>query len=118
MPQDTPKAPPTKQQIYAAERAKLTAIFQEVEPAKRQLVEGLIEDAAFLFAENWELRQILQQTGMVKRHPQYPEMQKPVEAARQYRQNSNSYSVIIKTLNGVLSKNLIGDEDDDLDEYA
>ena len=109
---------PTKQQIYAAERAKIRAIFAEVEPAKKQLVEGLIEDAAFLYAENWALRQGLQQTGMVKAHPQYPEMQKPVEAARQYRMGVNTYSVIIKALNGVLSKNLLGDEEDELEEYA
>jgi len=112
------QSPPTKNEIYTAERAKLLAIFAEVEPAKKQLVEGLIEDAAFLFAENWALRQTLSITGMVKVHPQYPEMQKPVEAARQYRQNSNSYAVIIKTLNGVLSKNPAGDEGDDLDEFA
>ena len=109
---------PTKQPIYEAERAKLLAIFAEVETAKKQLVEGLIEDAAFLYAENWALRQGLQQTGMVKVHPQYPEIQKPVEAARQYRQNANSYAVVIKALNGVLSKNLLGDEEDELEEYA
>ena len=112
------QSPATKQQICAAELAKLTALFQEVEPAKRQLVEGLIEDAAFLFTENWELRQGLQQTGMVKVHPQHPEMQKPIEAARQYLRNANSYAVVIKTLNGVLSKNLLGDEEDELEEYA
>ena len=109
---------PTKHDIYSTERTKLLAIFADVEPAKRQLVGGLIEDAAFLYAENWELRQGLAVTGMVKRHPQYPEMQRPIEAARQYRMNANSYAVVIKALNGVLSKNLIEQDEDELDEYA
>jgi regulator of replication initiation timing len=117
MSQDASKEPLTKQQVYDAERTKLLAIFAEVEQAKRQLVEGLIEDAAYLKAENWHLRQGLAVTGMVKVHPQYAEMQKPIEAAKQYRQNVNSYAVVIKTLNGVLNKNPLDDEDDPLGEY-
>jgi regulator of replication initiation timing len=117
MSQDASKEPLTKQQVYETERTKLTTIFAEVELGKRQLVEGLIEDAALLRAENHDLRQILQKTGMVKLHPQNPDIQKPVEAAKQYRQNVNSYAVVIKTLNGVLSKNLMGEEDDELGEY-
>lgn len=105
-----------KQKVYEQELKKLKEIFQEVEEPKRKLVEGLIEDAAFLKAENYELKQILKETGMVKVHPEYPEMQKTTEAARQYLKNVNSYSVVIKTLNSVLSKNLI-EEDEDLAEF-
>jgi hypothetical protein len=105
-----------KQAKYQAEFAKLTALFDDVEPAQKDLVSGLIHDAAFLYAENWALRQTLEATGMIKVHPQHPEMQKPVEAARQYRQNVGAYAVIIKTLNGVLSKNEIED-DDDMGDY-
>lgn len=105
-----------KQKVYEQELKKLKEIFQEVEEPKRKLVEGLIEDAAFLKAENYELKQILKETGMVKIHPEYPEMQKTTEAARQYLKNVNSYSVVIKTLNSVLSKNLI-EEDEDLAEF-
>ena len=109
---------PSKDEVLQKERDKMLAIFAEVEPAKRQLVEGLIEDAAFLAAENHELRQALQKTGMVKIHPEHPDIQKPVEAARQYRMNVNSYAVVIKALNGVLSKNLLDDSEDELDEFA
>ncbi|WP_205690290.1 hypothetical protein [Chengkuizengella sediminis] len=59
---------------------------------------------------------MLLQTGMVKVHPECPELQKPVEAAKQYRQNINSYAVAIKTLKGVFQKNIV-DEDDDMDEF-
>jgi hypothetical protein len=71
----------------------------------------LIENAAFLRAETWELRNLIERTGMVRAHPQHPELQKPTEAAKQYLKNINSYSVIIKTLNGVLQKNQIEGED-------
>jgi regulator of replication initiation timing len=101
-----------KMEIYKQELAKLTEIFQDIDVSKRKLVEGLIEDAAFLKAENSVLKEILIKTGMVKVHPDHPELQKSIEAAKQYLKNINSYSVVIKTLNGVLNKNLIEEEDD------
>lgn len=105
-----------KQDVHKRELEKLIEIFKEVDTAKAGLVQGLIEDAAFLKAENYELRKTISVTGMVKFHPQHPEIQKPIEAAKQYLKNVNAYAVVIKTLNGVLSKNLI-EPDDDLDEF-
>jgi regulator of replication initiation timing len=106
----------SKQKVYEEELNKLNEIFENVEEDKRKLVEGLIEDAAFLKAENYDLKNILKDTGMVKVHPNYPDMQKPIEAAKQYLKNINSYSVVIKALNAVLSKNMIED-DDELEEF-
>ena len=106
----------SKSEEYAKELAKLTEIFKDVEDSRRKLVEGLIEDAAFLKSENYVLKQQITETGMVKIHPQHPEIQKPIETAKQYLKNINSYAVVIKTLNGVLMKNIIED-DDDLDEF-
>lgn len=97
---------------YQKEREKLAKIFADVEPSKAQLVEGLIEDAAFLLAENHELREIIGKAGMVKFHPQHPDIQKSTEAAKQYLKNVNSYAVVIKTLNGILNKGLMEEEED------
>lgn len=107
----------SKRAIYEKEKKKLTEIFSDVEESKRKLVEGLIEDACFLKSENHDLKLSLTETGMVIFHPTKKELQKPIEAARQYLKNVNSYSVIIKTLNGVLHKNIL-DDDDDLDEFV
>ena len=98
------------------EREKLTKIFDQVDDNKRQLVEGLINDAAFLFAQNQALRQIMAESGMIKIHPTKPELQKPTETARQYLKNSNAYAVIIKTLNGILSKDAL-EPDDELENF-
>jgi len=106
----------SKRAVYEKEKKKLTEIFSEVEESKRKLVEGLIEDACFLKSENYQLKSSLSETGMVLFHPSRKELQKPIEAARQYLKNVNSYAVIIKTLNGVLSKNIL-DDDDELDEF-
>ncbi len=107
----------SREAAYRREREKLLGLFAEVTPAKRELVETLIEDAAFLSAENAALRESLQGTGMVKRHPQNPELQKPLEGARQYLKNVATLAVVIKALNGVLSRDVAEGEDDELDEF-
>lgn len=105
-----------KSEILQKERDKMLEIFKDVEPTKAQLVQGLIDDAAFLYAENQQLRVLMAKTGMIKIHPKHSELQKPTEAAKQFLKNVNSYSVIIKTLNSVLSKNIL-EPDDGLDEF-
>ncbi|MEZ7173595.1 hypothetical protein [Sporosarcina sp. OR05] len=106
----------TKDAIYQKEHSKLTEIFADVEESKRKLVEGLIEDAAFLKSENFSIKTNLREIGMVNIHPSNPALQKPVESARQYLRNVNSYAVIIKTLHGVLNKDIV-EEEDDLEEF-
>lgn len=106
-----------KNEVFNTELTRLREIFQRIDPEKADLVDGLIHDAAFLKSENYQLREALTVTGMVKIHPKNPELQKPVEAAKQYLKNVNSYAVIIKTLNGVLNKNMLDDDDDDLADF-
>lgn len=107
----------TPEEVYNKEKEKLVDIFLNVEESKRKLVDGLIEDAAFLKAENYKLKQSIKETGMVLIHPNTPTLQKPIETGKQYLKNVNTYSVIIKTLNGILSKNMLDDDDDGLDDY-
>lgn len=106
----------TKQKVYEQELKKLKEIFQDVEEAKAKLVEGLIQDAAFLKAENHALRQAIGKTGMIRIHPEHPDMQKSTEAGKQYLKNVNSYAAVIKTLNGILRKNTVEGEDE-FDEF-
>lgn len=105
-----------KKEAYTKELNKLNEIFSDVEESDKKLVEGLIQDAAFLYAENYELKQILEKTGMIKINPDNLSQQKPLPIAKEYRQNLNSYSIVIKSLSSVLQKK-IDDEDDDMDDY-
>lgn len=105
-----------KEYVYKLEHEKLTEIFKEVDEGKQKLVEGLIQDASCLYAENYELRNLINEIGMLKVNPNNRSMQKQTEAGKQYLKNINSYSVIIKTLNGILQKNAI-DDDDEFDTW-
>lgn len=106
----------TKNEVYKQELAKLEEVFRDVEEGKRKLVEGLIEDAAFIKAENFIIKQVIEKNGMIKIHPINTGLQKPTEAAKQYLKNINSYSVVIKALNGVLQKNVV-EADDEFDSF-
>jgi hypothetical protein len=106
----------TKKEAYNKELNKLNEIFNDVDESYKKLVEGLIQDAAFLYAENYILKQTLEQTGMIKIHPGNATLQKPLPAAKEYRQNLNSYSVVIKSLSSILQKK-IDDDDDDMNEF-
>jgi regulator of replication initiation timing len=98
--------------VYEQEKEKLNKLFENVEDDKKQLVQGLIEDAAFLYAENANLRDKMSKCGgMIKFHPDDPSLQKDTKAAGQYLRNVNSYATVIKALNSVLQKNVVEDED-------
>jgi hypothetical protein len=116
MKSDDIQKEPDKSVVFQRELEKLSAIFTDVEESKRKLVEGCIEDAAFLYAENWELRRLIVPHGTVLVNPKNQLQQKTLPAATQYLKNINSYAVIIKALNSVLSKNVASDYDE-LSEY-
>ncbi|MDO9592972.1 MAG: hypothetical protein Q7I98_07270 [Erysipelotrichaceae bacterium] len=94
------------------ELEKLNEIFRKVDPDKQKLVEKLLCDAAFLSEQNDRLRASIEVTGMVKFHPTNPNLQKPTEAAKQYLRNLQTYSVVIKTLNMIFTKDTIEEEDE------
>lgn len=105
-----------KEAVRQLELEKLQGLFEECEPSKAKLAEGLIETAAFLYAESVMLRELVDKTGAVKIHPQDPTKQKITEAAKLLDKTTNTYAVVVKALNGILSKSQL-DPEDDLGEF-
>ena len=101
----------SEKQTPQTELEKLQSIFQKVDPDKQKLVEKLIHEAAFLANQNDHLRSLIELTGMIKTHPTQPNLQKPTEAGKQYLRNLQAYSVVIKILSAVLTKNAIEEKD-------
>jgi len=105
-----------KMQVYQQEYVKLTEIFKDVEESKRKLVEGLIQETAYLKGELFDMKEILEETGMIRVNPNNKTMQKTMPIANEYRRTLNMYALNIKVLNGVLMKNAI-ETDDPFDEW-
>ncbi len=100
-----------KQDIYKQEYEKITKLFQNVENNQKELAQGLIEDAAFLYAENHELKNLMKDTGTIKIHPTNKNLQKSTETGKQYLKNVNNYSIVIKALYSILQKSVVEEED-------
>lgn len=98
------------------EQEKLLAIFKDCDESEKVLIHGLVEQAAYLYIENKHIQKLLEVTGMVRTHPEKPELQKQMPAAKEYRQNASTYSVIIKTLNQIIKQNA-GIGEDPFDEW-
>ena len=98
------------------ERERLEELFKGADPAKKELAKGLLDQAAYLAVENAMLQEGMLETGMVKIHPVHKDIQKPIEAARQYRQNANSYAMMIKTISSILNTGG-GEGEDPFDEW-
>jgi regulator of replication initiation timing len=106
-----------KKTVYDQERMRLTEVFGEIDEKQKRLIETLIDEAAFLVAENSVLKKHLEQTGMVVFHPSNPNLQKQVPTATQYLKNLNAYTVVIKTLATILNKQPPEEEDNDLEDF-
>lgn len=101
---------------YQAEYKRLLALFDKSDDTVKALAAGLIQDAAYLYAENKVLRAMLQKIGMVRVNPNNPTQQRPIEAAKQYRANCDTYSSIMGRLFRMLDTQN-DEEDDDMEEY-
>lgn len=100
----------------SGELEKLLLIFEKVDPAKQQLVEKMVEHTAFLSNQLDEQKELIKTHGMVKIHPTNPSLQKQTEVGKQYLKTLQAYSLAIKTLNSVLTKNAV-DDDDEFDQF-
>lgn len=105
-----------KKEVIQKEKDKLTQLFENVEENKRILAENTIQQTANLTGELFELYENIKKSKSVVISKNNPSHQLITESAKLYNKYLNTYAVLIKTLNGILEKNLIN-ADDDFDEF-
>ncbi|MCK9308661.1 MAG: hypothetical protein M0P99_00130 [Candidatus Cloacimonetes bacterium] len=98
----------------SAEYARLKALFQNVEPTKAELVDDLILKAAFLKVELTGIEDKVKRYGSVERSSKGNVRQSLYY--KTYLQSLSVYQSIIRTLNAIIGKDNI-DEDDEFDEF-
>lgn len=101
----------SKTEVYEQELEKLIEIFKDVEESKQKLVQGLLQETAYLKSELFVMHQVLDEVGMIKVHPTDKTKQKTLPIANEYRRTANIYALNIKTLNGILGKDTMEGED-------
>ena len=107
-----------KNTTYEEHLALWNGLFAGKPEDARTAAAGLIEKAAYLHSLCWQLQRTIEVSGVIKVHPEHPELQKQVPAVREYARLVESYANIVNKLNRMLAG---GDDDDggdeELDEY-
>lgn len=93
---------------------RLRSLFSNVDETKTQLVDNLIEQAAFMKVELGLIQEQIRKYGAIQVSSKGSQRQ--TEAAKYYTKLVNSYGTVIKTLNSIMGKNII-DDDDDFDKF-
>lgn len=104
----------SKLQDVHMEYERLRSLFSSVDPAKTELVDNLIQEAAFMKVQLSNLQEQIRKYGAVQISNKGTQRQ--TEAAKYYTKLVNSYGTVIKTLNSILGKNVI-EEDDEFDKF-
>lgn len=93
---------------------RLRELFTSVDPAKTELVDNLINEAAFMRVQLENLQNQIKKYGAVQISKKGAQRQ--TESAKYYTKLVNTYGTVIKTLNSIMGKNII-DDDDEFDKF-
>lgn len=96
------------------EYERLRSLFSSVDPTKAELVDNLLNEAAFMKVQLSNLQEQIKKYGAVQISSKGTQRQ--TEAAKYYTKLVNSYGNVIKTLNTIMGKNMI-DDNDEFDEF-
>jgi len=96
------------------EYKRLKSLFSLVDDSKKELVDNLIYQAAFMNVELSKLQEQMIKYGAIQISTKGAQRQ--TEAAKYYTKLVNSYGTVIKTLNSILGTQ-VNDGDDAFDEF-
>ena len=82
-------------------KEELLKLFDQVDDTKG-IIRPMIDDVVFLEKHLLELREL----PFIKVHPEYPDIQKPTAAAKQYKELLQQYNNCIKILTGIIRKDM------------
>ena len=96
------------------EYERLKALFTNVDESKAELVDELLKKASFLKCELENLESLVRKYGSIQKSNK-GNVRESIYY-KTYLSSLNVYQGIIKTLNTIMGKNIV-DEDDEFDEF-
>lgn len=107
-----------RKRLVTNEIKRLTDIFKEVDNKKQRTVKGLIEESAFMKTTLLELKEIIQNEGVINEMPQgeYSIMREH-PALKSYNTTIQRYTTVTEKLLGLLPKDTPRN-DDGLSEFS
>lgn len=100
--------------MISNEYERLRSLFSSVDGSKTELVDNLIQQAAFMKVELSKVQEQMIKYGAIQISSKG--LMRQTEAAKYYTKLVNSYGTVIKTLNTILDTQ-VNDGDDAFDEF-
>lgn len=91
--------------------------LQDVDAAILNVMDGTILEMARIKIELDDLHEIVNETGIIKVHPEDPSVQKEIPAAKMLVRHRANYLNYASKLASILGKDLIEEDDLGLDEF-
>lgn len=108
-----------KDKQISNEVRRLTNIFKDIDPKKKLVAKGLIEEAAFMKATLKELKSSIDENGPIDEMPQGEySILREHPALKSYNTMVQRYTTIIKELNGLLPKEVQKEISDGFDDFV
>jgi ribosomal protein RSM22 (predicted rRNA methylase) len=114
----------TKNEIISAEKKKLQGIYSKLETKTKRSVSSLIDEAAFMAASLYELRQIINEKGYTEEYQNGANQSGTKRSSEVdiYIQLEKNYASVIKQLTDLLPKEEklkdTGKKGDDFDDFV
>ena len=107
-----------KQKIKEDKKKLLNQIFESVKENQKALVSGLIEQAAFMYAQLTELIEIIENKGIVEKFKQWKQaFLREQPAVKTYNAMIKNYNITIKQLSEFLPPGNSIPMDDDFEKF-
>lgn len=112
----------TKEDIIKAEKKKLSGIYTRMDKKTKKAVDSLVDEAAFMAASLYELREIINEKGYVEMY-QNGANQKGVKKCSEveiYNTMIKNYSSVVKQLTDLIPKKQedVGESSDGFDDFV
>ena len=112
----------TKEDIIKAEKKKLSGIYTRMDKKTKKAVDSLVDEAAFMAASLYELREIINEKGYVEMY-QNGANQKGVKKCSEveiYNTMIKNYSSVVKQLTDLIPKKQedTGEVSDGFDDFV
>ena len=111
-----------KDEIIKAEKRKLAGIYTRMDKKTKKAVDSLVDEAAFMAASLYELREIINEKGYVETY-QNGANQKGVKKCSEveiYNTMIKNYSSVVKQLTDLIPKKQedVGESSDGFDDFV
>lgn len=118
---DKIKSQKDKRKRVTSEKARLNGIFKDLDPKKKNSLQGLIDEAAFMKATLFEIKELIDEFGVIDEMPQGEySILREHPAFKSYNSMVQRYTTVTEKLFNLFPKEelKVAEKDDGFNDFA